>query len=117
MDKSVLDITLHTCNRTEKPPNPNKNDVTIICNGSTVSDMVDISLIPLVISNIPNITYSVHVLPINDNIPDTCSIDIIKEKSITNPHTMLNVWNAFFIVSPTISPRVENSNSLEDVGA
>ena len=52
IDISVLEIVLHTCKRTHKPLNPNKNDVGTSL--EKMDELIDeISLMPVVISRRP----------------------------------------------------------------
>ena len=54
IDKSVEEITLQTCRRTEIPPIPSKKAVITKFKNSDDWDIVEINWIPLVISKIPN---------------------------------------------------------------
>ena len=53
IDKSVLEITLQTCNKTEIPPNPSKKEARIILMDKCFSVILQIILRPLVNSKIP----------------------------------------------------------------
>ena len=53
MDKSLLEVMLSTCNKTETPPNPSKNAVIMILIESFLQAILEIVLMPLVISKKP----------------------------------------------------------------
>ena len=93
IDKSVFEIILHTCRRTDIPPKLKKKAV---MTSFVLVDMYDsevISFIPEVVSSIPSKMYSKNLL-LKKNIDiifDSCSIEIINENNRINPQTILNV--------------------------
>ena len=93
IDKSVFEIILHTCRRTDIPPKLKKNVVMVsfILIDMYVSEVI--SFIPAVVSSIPRKMYSKNLLlkKIIDIIFDSCSIEIINENNRINPQTILNV--------------------------
>ena len=93
IDKSVFEIILHTCRRTDIPPKLKKKAVMIsfILIDIYVSEVI--SFIPEVVSSIPRKMYSKNLLlkKIIDIIFDSCSIEIINENNRINPQTILNV--------------------------
>ena len=101
---------LQTWRRTETPPVPIKKDVTIKFQKRDEPGMLEINLIPVVISKIPKIEYSIQLFLNKDNILVDWIIEIIIEKIITKPHTTLNVLKAFFMQSLNIPPRDEKES-------
>ena len=93
IDKSVFEIILNTCRRTDIPPKLKKNVVMVsfILIDMYVSEVI--SFIPAVVSSIPRKMYSKNLLlkKIIDIIFDSCSIEIINENNRINPQTILNV--------------------------
>lgn len=120
MDKSLLEVMLSTCNKTEMPPNPSKNAVIMILIESFLQAILEIVLMPLVISKKP-----VKIGPIKEVsiciqwknglnsisticvIPLEFKIEIIEEKMTTNPPMTKMDFMLLIILSDKISPKLE----------
>ncbi len=118
IDKSDLEIILKTCNNTDNPPRPSKKLVKIIINEIFFNFIEVIKLIPFVISKTPvtneviiwvGILNLVHIgVEIKFNILINLlefKIEIITEKSITNPPIIKTVFIDDFMLLESISPR------------
>ena len=125
IDKSVLDVILKTCNNTEIPPNPSKKAVNIILIESFLQTMLDIVLMPLVISKKPLIRGEakdvsiLSILKIGEmqeaqmlRIPLPFKMDMILEKITTKPPIKKIVEVALVMLSANISPKLEKDTVL-----
>lgn len=121
IDKSVFEVILSTCNKTEIPPNPSKNAENKIFIESIFIWIFEINEIPFVISKIPvknGVIKFVGIcnklndgITIFDNIPNTLlvfNIEIITENNTTKPPIKSIVEVAFFMLVAITSPKLEN---------
>ena len=117
MDKSLLEVILSTCNKTEIPPKPSKNEVINILIESFLQAILEILLIPLVISKNPVNSGSIKegetciklknglaMISIICVIPLDFKIEIIEEKMTTNPPISKIDFMLVIILSDKISP-------------
>ena len=120
MDKSLLEVMLRTCNKTEMPPNPSKNAVIMILIESFLQAILEIVLMPLVISKkhvkigpIKEVSMCIQSKNgLNNNsiicvIPLAFKIEIIEEKMTTNPPITKMDFMLLTILSDKISPKLE----------
>lgn len=120
MDKSLLEVILSTCNKTEIPPKPSKNEVINILIESFLQAILEILLIPLVISKNPVNSGSIKegetciklknglaMISIICVIPLDFKIEIIEEKMTTNPPISKIDFMLLIILSDKISPKLE----------
>ena len=120
MDKSLLEVILSTCNKTEIPPKPSKNEVINILIESFLQAILEILLIPLVISKNPvnsgsikegetciKLKNGVAMISIICVIPLDFKIEIIEEKMTTNPPITKIDFILLTILSDKISPKLE----------
>ena len=120
IDKSVLEVMLNTCRRTEIPPKPSKNAVIIIFIDNFLKAIFEMIFIPLVISNKPVKIPDIKLVSIfkklhnGVNISSNISskwldlrIDIILENITTNPPIIKMVEILLVILSDKISPKLE----------
>lgn len=98
MDKSLLEVILSTCNKTEIPPNPSKKAVINMLIEIFLQAILEIVLIPFVISKKPvnrgsikegeiciKLKNGVAMISIICVMPLDFKIEIIEEKMTTNP--------------------------------
>lgn len=120
IDKSVLEVILNTCKRTEIPPKPSKNAVIIILIDSFLKAIFEIIFIPLVISNnpvkIPDIKLVSILKKLHNGVNNSSNIsskwldfkiDIMLENITTNPPIIRIVEILLVILSDKISPKLE----------
>ena len=111
---------LSTCRRIEIPPNPNKNAVKIILRENFLQAILEIVLIPLVISKNPLKRGEIKLVSISRklnkgekvivamfNKPLAFTIEIILEKITTNPPIKSIVEILLVILSASTSPKLE----------
>ena len=125
MDKSDLEVILQTWSRMEIPPKPSRKAVKIILKESFLQLILEIVLIPFVISNIPvkmpemklvsmfkdwKIGFSKTVKLFNK--PLALKMEIILEKITTNPPIKRMVEMLLVILSAKISPKLENETDF-----
>ena len=114
-------MILSTCNKTEIPPNPSKKAVINILIESFLQAILEILLIPFVISKKPvnrgsikegeiciKLKNGVAMISIICVIPLDFKIDIIEEKMTTNPPIIKIDFILLTILSDKISPKLEN---------
>ena len=120
MDKSLLEVMLSTCNKTEIPPKPSKNAVINILMESFLQAILEMLLIPFVISKNPvnsgsikegetciKLKNGVAMISIICVIPLDFKIEIIEEKITTNPPITKIDFILLTILSDKISPKLE----------
>ena len=120
MDKSVLDIVLQTCSKTEIPPKPSIKDAIMILIDSFFSGILQITLKPLVSSIIPETNPNINVFGICNksnkgsiklhntlNKLLVCRIEIITENRTTNPPINKIVLIEFVMLFPIIAPKFD----------
>ena len=125
IDKSLLEVILSTCNKTEIPPKPSKKAVINILIESFLQAILEIVLIPFVISKKPVNSGSIKegeicikskngvaTIPITCVIPLDFKIEIIEEKMTTNPPMTKMDFILLIILSDKISPKLENDASV-----
>lgn len=120
MDRSLLDVILYTCKKTEIPPKPSRNAERIIFMLIVFIGIIEICLIPLVISSIPvrmgvqkfvsrfsslNIGELIRVNVLK--IPLVFSIDIMLEKMMINPPIIRIVFVLLVMLSDRIFPKFD----------
>lgn len=111
---------LKTCSKTEIPPKPSKKEVMIILIESFLQAILDILLIPLVISKNPvtrgemKLESMFNALKMGEilnvirfNSPHVFNIEIILEKIATKPPISNIVDILLVILSARTSPRLE----------
>ena len=120
IERSLLEVILSTCNRTDIPPNPSKNAVINKLMESFLQAILEIVLIPLVISKKPvnsgsikegetwiNWNNGVTIISIICVIPLDFKIEIIEEKITTNPPITKIDFILLMILSDKISPKLD----------
>ena len=120
MDRSLFDVILYTCKNTEIPPKPSRNAERIMFILIDFMGIIEICLIPLVISNIPvkmgvqklvskfNILNMGELISVNVlKIPLVFSIDMMLEKMIINPPIIRIVFVLLVMLSDRILPRFD----------
>lgn len=120
MDKSVFEVILSTCKRIEIPPKPNKNAVKIILRENFLQVILEIILIPLVISKNPlkrgemklvsilkKLNKGEKVIVAIFNKPLAFTIEMILEKITTNPPIKSIVEMLLVMLSANTSPKLE----------
>ena len=120
IDKSVFEVILNTCRKTEIPPKPRRKAAKIILIESFLHAIEEIILIPFVISNKPVINPLAKVISILKNlkigltrftilfrIPLAFNIDIMLEKITIKPPIIRIVEILFVMLSDSISPRLD----------
>ena len=111
---------LSTCNKTEIPPNPSKNAVIKILIESFLQAILEIVLMPLVISKRPvnsgsikegdrciKLKNGVIIISIICVMPLDFNIEIIEEKITTNPPITKIDFILLTILSDRISPKLD----------
>ena len=120
IDKSLLEVILSTCNKTEIPPKPSKNAVINMLIESFLQAILEILLIPFVISKNPvnsgsikegetciKLKNGVAMISTICVMPLDFKIEIIEEKMTTNPPIIKIDFILFTILSDKISPKLE----------
>ena len=120
MDKSLLEVILSTCNKTEIPPNPSKKAVINMLIEIFLQAILEIVLIPFVISKKPvnrgsikegeiciKLKNGVAMISIICVMPLDFKIEIIEEKMTTNPPMTKMDFILLTILSDKISPKLE----------
>lgn len=120
IDKSDFEVILKTCNRTDIPPKPSKKAVKIRLIESFLLEILEIELIPFVISKKPLISGVAKeesilkkakigeiLIEKTDNNPLDFNIDIILENITTKPPISKIVEMLFVILSDKILPKLE----------
>jgi len=125
MDKSVFEVILRTCSKIEIPPKPRRKAVKIILIDIFLHAILEILLIPFVISNIPvnkgwvksvsiciNSKIGLIKLEHAIKIPLDFKIDIILENITTKPPINKTVEILLEILSAKTSPRLEKDTAF-----
>lgn len=125
IDKSLWEVILIICNKTEIPPKPSINEVRIILIEMAFICIQEILEIPFVISKKPiNIGFTnefgickklkngVEKFVKNGNIWLSSKIEIITENNTTNPPIIKSVDVAFDILAAIIVPKLEMEMSF-----
>ena len=120
IDKSLLEVILSTCNKTETPPKPSKKAVINMLIESFLQAILEIVLIPFVISKKPvnsgsikegeiciKLKNGVAMISIICVMPLDFKIEIIEEKMTTNPPITKIDFILLIILSDKISPKLE----------
>ena len=120
MDKSLFEVILSTCSKTEIPPNPSKKAVIKILIESFLQVILEMLLIPFVISKNPvnrgsikegeiciKLKNGVAMISIICVIPLDFKIEIIEEKMTTNPPISKIDFMLLIILSDKISPKLD----------
>ena len=115
-----MEVILSTCNKTEIPPKPSKKAVINILIESFLQAILEIVLIPFVISKNPvnsgsikegeiciKLKNGVAMISIMCVIPLDFKIEIIEEKMTTNPPITKIDFILLTILSDKISPKLE----------
>ena len=118
-------MILSTCNKTEIPPKPSKKAVINILIESFLQAILEILLIPFVISKNPvnngsikegeiciELNNGVAIISIIRVIPLDFRIEIIEEKITTNPPITKIDFILLTILSDKISPKLEKEASV-----
>ena len=120
-----MEVILSTCNKIEIPPKPKKKADNIIFKEIFFTCILDIKLIPFVISRMLVIIelqklvgklkkskIGVNSIAIRFNILLEFRIDIITENKTTNPPIIITVEVEFVILFPKTSPILERVTVL-----
>ena len=116
-----MEVILSTCNKTEIPPKPSKKAVINILIESFLQAILEMLLIPFVISKNPvnsgsikegeicvKLKNGVAMISIICVIPLDFKIEIMEEKMTTNPPITKIDFILLTILSDKISPKLEN---------